>query len=164
MRRNLPKKQKTKQSFNFQKNGEGRCARVCEPREDAEGRNESRRSEAEQAIIEGKHSMLSHKPVLFKCFILFKDPGKAGLLLKFQVAKYSPLWGVAGDQVEIVVKVHCGTVLGDKTQCPCPSRPDLPRNLKVAKCNKQEGNSTARSFSWFYFLFVSCKSSQGLRS
>ena len=101
---------------------------------------------------------------LFKCFILFKDPGKAGLLLKFQVAKYSPLWGVAGDQVEMVVKVHCGTVLGDKTQCPCPPWPDLPRNLKVSKCNKQEGNSTARSFSWFYFLFVSCKSSQGLCS
>ena len=58
--------------------------------------------------------MLSHKPVLFKCFSLFKGPGKAGLLLKFQVAKYSPLWGVAGDQVEMVVKEHCGTVLGDK--------------------------------------------------
>lgn len=29
--------------------------------------------------------MLSHKPVLFKCFILFKDPGKAGLLLNFKL-------------------------------------------------------------------------------
>ena len=26
----------------------------------------------------------------------------------------SPLWGCAGDQVEMVVKVHCGTVLGDQ--------------------------------------------------
>ena len=26
---------------------------------------------------------------------------------------YSPLWGCAGDRVKMVVKVHCGTVLGD---------------------------------------------------
>ena len=29
---------------------------------------------------------------------------------------YSPLWGCAGDRVEIVIKVHCGTVLGSEFQ------------------------------------------------
>ena len=31
---------------------------------------------------------------------------------------YSPLWGCAGDRVKMVVKVHCGTVLGAKLP-PC---------------------------------------------
>ena len=32
----------------------------------------------------------------------------------YSLTVYSPLWGCARDQVEMVVKVHCGTVLGDE--------------------------------------------------
>ena len=60
---------------------------------------------------------------------------------------YSPLWGCAGDRVEMVVEVHCGAVLGDKFSTMlkmCSSKqshnalwqplswPGLPCNLKVA--------------------------------
>ena len=56
---------------------------------------------------------------------------------------YSPLWGCAEDRVEMVLKVYCGTVLGDafstwrqirppKQSHNAPSRSDLPPNLKVA--------------------------------
>ena len=58
---------------------------------------------------------------------------------------YSPLWGCAGERIEMVVKVHSGTVLGDafstwRQICPSkqshnalwqPSRPGLPRNFNV---------------------------------
>ena len=53
----------------------------------------------------------------------------------------------AGDRLKIIFKVHCGTVSGDefaaiwkfvpKTAPQCtwqPSRPGLPRNLRVANC------------------------------
>ena len=45
-----------------------------------------------------------------------------------------PLWGCVGDWVETVVKVHCGTVLGDKFHATMKMRPGLLRNLKVANC------------------------------
>ena len=58
---------------------------------------------------------------------------------------YSPLWGFGRDRLEMGFQVHCGTVLGDlfstgRQICPPkqshnslsqPSRPGLPRNLKV---------------------------------
>ena len=61
---------------------------------------------------------------------------------------FLPLWGCAGDRVEMVVQVQCGTVLKDEFATMLkkhlsklshnalwqPSRPGLPRNLKVANC------------------------------
>ena len=60
---------------------------------------------------------------------------------------YSPLWGCMGDWVEMVVKVHCGSVLGDefvamlKMRLPKQShnalwqpRPGLPGNFKMVNC------------------------------
>ena len=63
-----------------------------------------------------------------------------------RVINYSALWGCAGDRIEMVVKVHRGTVLGDELAAMLkmyppkqshnalwqPSRSDLPRNLKLA--------------------------------
>ena len=60
---------------------------------------------------------------------------------------YWPLWGCTGDWVEMVVKVHCGTVLGDEFAamlkiCPPkqshnalwqPSLAGLPRNEYIAE-------------------------------
>ena len=50
----------------------------------------------------------------------------------------APLWGCAGDLVEIVVEVPCGTVLGRPKQSHNalwqPSWSGLPRDLKVANC------------------------------
>ena len=60
---------------------------------------------------------------------------------------YWPLWGCAGDWVEMVVKVHCGTVLGDEFAamlkiCPPkqshnalwqPSLAGPPRNEYIAE-------------------------------
>ena len=64
--------------------------------------------------------------------------------------QYSPLWGCAGDRVGMVVKLHCGTVLGDEfstwrqirprkqshNALWQPSRPGLQPNLKVANCRQ----------------------------
>ena len=41
-----------------------------------------------------------------------KNDARLELLHSF--TSYSPLLGCAGDRVEMVLKVHCGTVLGDK--------------------------------------------------
>ena len=71
---------------------------------------------------------------------------------------FHSFWGCGGDRLEIVVKVHCGTVLGVafstwRQICPPkqshnalsqPSRPGLPRNLKVA--NTAFTNSNPMSF------------------
>ena len=69
------------------------------------------------------------------------------VLRKLLLVSYSPLWGCAGDRVEMVVKVHmemfwltnlppCWKFV-PKTIPPCtgqPSRPGLSRNLRVANC------------------------------
>ena len=34
--------------------------------------------------------------------------------IRDNTTKYLPLWGCAGDRVGMVVKLHCGTVLGDE--------------------------------------------------
>ena len=71
-----------------------------------------------------------------------------GRFFFFLSLDFLKLWGCAGDRVEMVVKVHCGTVLGDefatmlKKRPPKqshnalwqPSRPGLSRILKVANC------------------------------
>ena len=68
---------------------------------------------------------------------------------------YSQLWGCAGDRVEVVTKVYFRTVLGGefpailKMRPPKqslnalwqPSRPGLPRNLKVGNIRKHLSNS-----------------------
>ena len=72
---------------------------------------------------------------------------------------YSPLWGCAEDRVEMVIKVHCGTVLEDafstwrQIRPPeqshnalwQPSRPGLPRNLKVANKSRLSRFATLKT-------------------
>lgn len=45
------------------------------------------------------------------------------MLRKLLLVSYSPLWGCAGDRVEMVVKVHCGNVLADEFAAMLKIRP-----------------------------------------
>ena len=45
------------------------------------------------------------------------------VLRKLLLVNYSPLWGCAGDRVEMVVKVHCGTVFRDEFAATLKIRP-----------------------------------------
>ena len=45
------------------------------------------------------------------------------VLRKLLLVNYSPLWGCAGDRVEMVVKVHCGTVFRDEFAVTLKIRP-----------------------------------------
>ena len=45
------------------------------------------------------------------------------VLRKLLLVSYSPLWGCAGDRVEMVVKVHCGNVLADEFAAMLKIRP-----------------------------------------
>ena len=72
---------------------------------------------------------------------------------------YSPLWGCAEDRVEMVIKVHCGTVVEDafstwrQIRPPeqshnalwQPSRPGLTRNVKVANKSRLSPFATLKT-------------------
>ena len=56
---------------------------------------------------------------------------------------YSPLCGCAGDRVEMLVKVHCGTVLGDEFAAMLKMRP--PKQSHSALDNHLDSVSRATS-------------------